>query len=76
MSFILKIENIAKSSKILISEEPFFSRSKDRLRTHDQKYFMEGNCLYHNGRAKSQKKRLDLKVFFDPISVQFYKDLL
>jgi hypothetical protein len=37
MSFILKIENIAKSSKILISEEPFFSRSKDRLRTHDQK---------------------------------------
>ena len=37
MSFLLKIENIAKSSKILISEEPFFSRSKDRSRTHDQK---------------------------------------
>ena len=39
MSFLLKIENIAKSSKILISEEPVFSRSKDRSRTHDQKYF-------------------------------------
>ena len=38
MSFLLKIENIAKSSKILISGEPFFSRSKDRSRTHDQKY--------------------------------------
>ena len=37
MSFLLKIENIAKSSKILISNEPFFSRSKDRSRTHDQK---------------------------------------
>ena len=38
MSFLLKIENIAKSSKILISVEPFFSRSKDRSRTHDQKF--------------------------------------
>ena len=37
MSFLLKIENIAKSSKILISGETFFSRSKDRSRTHDQK---------------------------------------
>ena len=37
MSFLLKIENIAKSSKILISAESFFSRSKDRSRTHDQK---------------------------------------
>ena len=37
MSFLLKIENIAKSSKILISAETFFSRSKDRSRTHDQK---------------------------------------
>ena len=37
MSFLLKIENIAISSKILISGELFFSRSKDRSRTHDQK---------------------------------------
>ena len=37
MSFLLKIENIAKSSKILISAEADFSRSKDRSRTHDQK---------------------------------------
>ena len=37
MSFLLKIENIAKSSKILISGELFFLRSKDRSRTHDQK---------------------------------------
>ena len=37
MSFLLKIENIAKSSKILLSEETFFLRSKDRSRTHDQK---------------------------------------
>ena len=37
MSFLLKIENIAKSSKILISGESFFLRSKDRSRTHDQK---------------------------------------
>ena len=39
MSFLLEIENIAKSSKILISAEPFFSRSKDRSRTQDQKAF-------------------------------------
>ena len=45
MSFILKIENIAKYSKILISEEPFFSRSKDRLRTHDQKRTGKGFSL-------------------------------
>ena len=37
MSFLLKIENIAKSSKILISAETFFLCSKDRSRTHDQK---------------------------------------
>ena len=37
MSFLLKIENITKSSKILISGEPDFSLSKDRSRTHDQK---------------------------------------
>ena len=37
MSFLLKIENIAKSSKISNSGKPFFSRSKDRSRTHDQK---------------------------------------
>ena len=37
MSFLLKIENIAKSSKFSNTGEPFFSRSKDRSRTHDQK---------------------------------------
>ena len=42
MSFLLKIENIAKSSKILISAETFFSRSKDGSRTHDQKAWRSG----------------------------------
>ena len=43
MSFLLKIENIAKSSKILISGDPVFLRSKDRSRTHDQKVDFENH---------------------------------
>ena len=45
MSFLLKIENIAKSSKISILAEPFFSRSKDRFRTHDQKLASWASCV-------------------------------
>ena len=48
MSFLLKIENIAKSSKILISGETFFLRSKDRSRTHDQKGVFRQNILEMN----------------------------
>ena len=56
MSFLLKIENIAKSSKILISGETFFSRSKDRSRTHDQK-------INHCGKSRHLPFRRRIGLF-------------